>query len=263
MTEVAQEVRMQSRLNSVLAALLLGLTALFAPVASAEQVAGIVLGTARPEGNYAGNFLNRVFIEAFQRLDIPLEIRLVPTARLSALVASGELDGELVRARAYADIQPNLVRVEAPVVAVVFALWSATPDIKLDRLDELATRNFSVNYVRGVLGCENALKPLLPPDRLTEVGASEQALQMLQMGRVQLHCGIDFTVLPLAGSGEFKGNLKLHKVVDVGAPTALYPFLHRRNAALAPRLAAVLTRMGEDGTIELLRRKTLKEFDLE
>ncbi len=254
---------MRALVNNLLIPALLALAMLPPGAALAQQATPIVLGTARPEGNYVGNFLNRIFINAFRRLDIPLEIRFVPAARLSVLVASGELDGELVRVRAYADSQPNLVRVEASVVEVVFALWSATPDIKLARLEELATRDLSVNYVRGVLGCENALKPLLPPDRLTVVGASEQALEMLQLGRVKLHCGIDFTVLPLAGSAEFKGKLKLHKVVDVGTPTAFYPYLHRRNAALAPRLAATLTQMREDGTIERLRRTTLKEFDLE
>lgn len=62
-----------------------------------------------------GNSLNRIFREAFRRIDIPLEFRLVPMPRLSAVVAQGELDGELVRARAYGDGQPNFIRVEVPV----------------------------------------------------------------------------------------------------------------------------------------------------
>lgn len=242
---------------------LLALAAFASALASARQPGGIVLGTARPEGNYVAEFLNRIFIEAFRRLDVPLEIRQVPTARLSVMAASGELDGELVRARAYGDSQPNLIRVEAPVVDVNFALWAATPEISITRLDELATRELSVNYVRGVLGCEQALGRVVPPKLLTAVTATEPALEMLRLGRVQMHCGIDFTVLALASSAEFKGKLKLHKVLSVGEPTALYPYLHRRNATLAPRLAAALTEMRNDGTIARLQAQTQKEFGLE
>ncbi len=259
----AQNDEMLARLPRRLMIALLALTAFTSALAAAQPPGAIVLGTARPEGNYVGDFLNRIFVEAFRRLDLPLEIRLVPTARLSAMVAGGELDGELVRARAYGDSQPNLVRVEAPVVDVHFALWAATPDISLTRLDELATRELSVNYVRGVLGCEQALGPVVPPKLLTAVNASEPALEMLRLGRVQIHCGIDFTVLALAGSAEFKGRLKLHKVLSVGEPTAFYPYLHRRNATLAPRLAAVLTEMKNDGSIARLQALTKKEFGLE
>lgn len=230
---------------------------------SAQQTAPIVLGTARPDDNYVGRFLNRIFVEAFRRLDIPLEIRLVPTSRLSVLVDGGDLDGELVRARAYGDAFPNLIRVEAPVVDIVFALWSTDPERRLARLADLPGSRLSVNYARGVKGCENVLRPILPPDHLAVANNTEQALAMLHLKRVDLHCNLDFTVLPIAASAKFRDKFKLHKVLELGERTALYPYLHRRNAALAPRLAATLMQMKEDATIERVRRQTLKEFDLE
>jgi hypothetical protein len=52
-------------------------------------------------------------------------------------------------------------------------------------------------------------------------------------------------------------------VLSVGEPTAFYPYLHRRNATLAPRLAAVLTEMKNDGSIARLQAQTKKEFGLE
>lgn len=243
---------------------MLGLLALPAGApALAQAPASVVLGTARPDDNFVGRFLNRIFIEAFRRLDVPLEIRVAPTSRLSVMADTGEIDGELVRARAYGDAYPNLVRVEAPVVDIVFALWAAQPDVRLARLADLPGSRLSVNYARGVLGCENALKPILPPDHLTVANNTEQALAMLQQRRVDLHCNLDFTVLPLAASAAFRDKLKLYKVLELGEPTALYPYLHRRHVALAPRLAATLRQMREAGDIEHLRRLTLKEFDLE
>lgn len=231
--------------------------------ALAQAPGPVVLGTARPDDNYVGRFLNRIFIEAFRRMDVPLEIRVAPTSRLSVMAENGEIDGELVRARAYGDAYPNLVRVEAPVVDIVFALWAARPDVRLARLADLPDSGLSANYARGVLGCENALKPLLPPDRLAIANNTEQALAMLQEKRVDLHCNLDFTVLPLAASAAFRDRLKLHKVLELGEPTALYPYLHRRHAALAPRLATTLRQMREAGDIERLRRQAMKEFDLQ
>jgi hypothetical protein len=231
--------------------------------AQAQAPDPIVLGTARSDDNYVGRLLNRIFTEAFRRLDVPLEIRVFPTSRLSVMAENGEIDGELVRARAYGDAYPNLVRVEAPVVDIVFALWAARPDVQLTRLADLPGSGLSANYARGVLGCENALKPLLPPERLAIANNTEQALAMLLEQRVDLHCNLDFTVLPLAAGAAFRDRLKLHKVLELGEPTALYPYLHRRHAALAPRLAATLRQMREAGDIERLRRQAMKEFDLQ
>lgn len=249
--------------TKALATALLAL-ALLAPAATVAQAPPpIVLGTARPDDNFVGRFLNRVFIEAFRRLELPLEIRVVPTSRLSLMAEAGEIDGEMVRARAYGDAHPNLRRVEAPVVDIVFALWAARPGVQLAQLADLPGSGLSVNYARGVLGCENVLKPILPADRLAIADNTEQALAMLGLRRVDLHCNLDFTVLPIAASAGFRDKLKLHKVLELGERTALYPFLHSRNAALAPRLATTLVQMKEDGAIERMRRQTLKEFDLE
>ena len=228
----------------------------------AQPTPVLVLGTPRPEGNYGGVLLRRIYQDLFHRVGVAIEIRTMPTARLVMELASGHIDGDLTRPWAFADSQPTLIRVDEPVMDIGFALWAVNPKIVLNRLDDLAGSGYSVNFTRGVTECEKSLQTLLPPHRIADVTTTVNALNMLHYGRNDLYCGVDIAVLSDAGGSELAGRPPPVKLVTIGKPLSLYLYLHSKHAALAPLLVATLKKMKVEGAMERLRKDTLREYNL-
>lgn len=228
----------------------------------AQPAPVLVLGTPRPDGNYGGVLLRRIYQELFHRLSLVYEIRTLPTARLALELAAGHIDGDLTRPWAFADSQPTLIRIDEPVIDIAFALWTVNPNIVLNRLDDLAGSGYSVNFTRGVTECEKSLQTWLPPSRVSDVTTTVSALNMLHYGRNDLHCGADLAVLSDAGVSEFAGRPPPVKLVSIGKPLSLYLYLQNKHAALVPQLVATLKKMKADGTMDRLRKETLREYNL-
>ena len=70
------------------------------------------------------------------------------------------------------------------------------------------------------------------------------------------------TVAPctLRLSPEFRDINITRRVADVGS-FPVYPYLHKRHAELAPRLAAALRQMRAEGLFERYRAEVLKELE--
>lgn len=229
-------------------------------VASAESPAPLVMGTDFEDATFSGRWLRLIYVEAFRRLDHPLEFAVFPTRRLSAEVDQGHIDGEAVRVYAYADAHPNLVRVEESVLDVEFVFYTANPAVRLTRLEELPSSGLLGEYRRGVALCENTLKQWLPAAQLSDVATTEQGLKKLLALRTDFFCELDNALLTVQAAPEFKGMAKVRKLLKLGNPLSLYPYLHKKRAALAPRLAAVLKQMKAEGLIERYRIETEREF---
>lgn len=232
------------------------------PIKQARANTVLVLGTPRPDGNYGGVLMRRIYNELFRRVGNPIEIRTLPTARLALELSNGSIDGDIARPQAFGDSQPGLVRVEEPVLEISYALWATSPAIKLTKLDQLRQLPYTVTYNRGVVYCEDLLKSMLPEQQVVDVTTTVGAIHMLHYGRNELHCGIDFAVLSDAGLPEFAGKPPLFKVLTVSKPDPMYLYLQRKHAALAAQAAITLRKMKADGTLERLRRETLREFNL-
>lgn len=222
----------------------------------------LVLGTSRPDGSYTGRLLRRTYQELFRRVGLVPEFKTLPPARLAVELSAERLDGEVARPQAFAESQPGLLRGDEPIMTIGFALWSLQPRPALQRLDQLADSGLSVNYTRGVVECEHLLQPLLPAQRLVDVTTTVHALTLLQLGRNDVHCGIDAAVLSDAGSAELVGLPPPVKLFSVGEAIPLYLYLQRKQAAWLPLIDAALKRMRSDGTLEQIRRETLVEYKL-
>lgn len=196
-----------------------------------------------------------IYQEAFRRLGIRLEIVTHSLARRTALVKAGAIDGEMARVRAYGDANPELIRVEEPVYDFSFALFTADPELRLDRLEDLAPRRLSVDYRRGVLMCETALRELVPPERLADVLTTEQGVRKLLAGRADLYCDLDMSYVEEAlEDPELRRTPGVRRVLRF-ASLPVYAYLGKRHAALAPRLAAVLRQMKAEGIIRAYARE--------
>lgn len=226
----------------------------------------IVMVTGQPETSYEGKWQRRAYQEAFRRLGLPLEVELMPAQRVTAMVDSGGVDGQFGRVRAYGDTHPEQMRVEEAFYEVGFALWASNPGgdapvgnapaLTLQRLQDLTASNLIGVYRRGVELCERSLSPLVPAERLFSVAAEHDALRMLMAGRVDYFCEIDAALQNALQSPEFKG-AAVRPLFTIGDRIGIYPYLAKKNADLAPRLAAVLKAMKAEGVLERYRQEAL------
>ena len=244
----------------LLIAALLGLLPAAGGAPLAAPIAPMVLGTDTGESTLSGMWARRIYVEAFRRLAIPLEIAQYPLGRLGVLADQGALDGELLRVHGYADTHPDLVRVDEPVYGVRMALYSAHPTLRLNRLEDLPAAGVTGEYRRGVAVCERTLRQWLPEDSISDVTTAEQGLRKLTAGRTGVFCDFDLAVAAALLSAELAGLAPFRKVLDIGAEIPLYPYLHRRHAELAPRLAEVLKKMRAEGLIERYRLDVEREI---
>jgi hypothetical protein len=204
-----------------------------------------------------------IYTEAFKRLGIPFRMEHFTLARGAAMVEQGLADAELSRVFDYGADKPYLVRVEESIIDLGFSLYAANPALRVERLDDLRTGKLLVEYRRGLLLCENTLKPLVPAERLSDVATREQGLRKLLAGRTDLYCEIDVYVHQELGSPEFKGAGNVRKVVSLGKTVPTYPYLNRKHADLAPRLALVLKKMKAEGLIEAYQRQVERDLGWE
>lgn len=254
MTDTTRQNGAASRRTGMLLAVLLA-AFLLVPAAGARAAdpAPFAMGTDLSENSFTGKWMRLVYAEAFRRLGIPLDIGIYPLKRLSSMLDAGELDGELLRVHAYAADHPNLLRVEEPVLEVVIVLYATNPELQLNRLEELPAKDWYADYRRGVGVCERLLENAFPRDRIYDVTTTEQGLRKLLAGRADIYCDLDLAVLAELYSNTFQGVTNVRKLYSVGNPIPLHPYLHRKNAGLAPRLAATLKQMKVEGLIQRYR----------
>lgn len=236
------------------AALLVLFTALPSALRS-EPPRAFVMVTDQPETTYEGKWQRLAYEEAFRRLGIPLEVDVMPTLRVSAMVDAGAVDGQFMRVAAYAGPHPDQVRVDEPIYEVGFAIWVNNPALTLQRLQDLTATSLIGVYRRGVELCERSLLPLVPAERLSSVATENDGLRMLLTGRVDFFCENDASLQSALYSPEFKGVTSVRALLTFGDRIMLYPYLARKNAELAPRLAAVLKAMKAEGLLERFRRE--------
>ena len=242
------------RPRSLLIAGLLALSAMLPCSVRSEPQRPFVMVTGQPETTFEGKWQRLAYHEAFKRLGLPLEVEVMPTQRMTAMADSGAVDGQFGRVGAYADTHPEQVRVDEPIYEVGFALWVSNPALTLSHLQDLPATSLIGAYRRGVELCERSLAPLLAAGRLSSVATEQDALRMLVTGRVDFVCEIDVALLNALHSPEFKG-AAVRPLLTIGDRIAMYPYLSRKQAELAPRLAAVLKEMKAEGLLERFRQE--------
>lgn len=231
------------------------------PVAAvlAQPVTTLVLaGDVDPDA-LGSRWATRAYAEAARRMGIRIEIRNYPIARRASELDRGNIDGDSGRVWQYGDEHPNLIRIDAPFSELVFALYTADPAVRVQSLDDLRGSGWMVEYRRGVLFCERALKSVVPADQVADLSSEDQGLKKLLAGRISLYCDVEYAVRSILNTPEFRDKTQLRKAFTLGS-VPIYPYLHRKHAQLAPRLTATLQAMLSEGLIEAYRVQLEKEM---
>lgn len=206
-----------------------------------------------------GKWLEAIYKEAFLRLGYDFELRPYPSQRAIVLGDTGAVDGQVERGHDFNVAHPNLVRVEEPTNVEAYSAWAAKPGVRLEGWESLRGTTYVVVARQGVGKTNRDLAKLVDPKNLHFVQQVEQGFRLVAGGRADLY--IDYAPLAeeklsliLAQSPDQYS--KIYKAGDMER-TSHHAFLHIRHKALAPKLAAVLKQMKQEGVLRKYQERFL------
>jgi len=241
----------------VIVALLVG--ALPYPGVAADKI--VLVGSNGTKASLTGRWLNLIYTEAFRRLGYDLQYIGYPNERANVLAETGVVDGEIQRAASYEKIAKNLIKVEEPSFSVIVAAYAVTPGIVLDGWESLKNTDYFVEYRRGSKVPQSGLSAVVKPERLSTVSTVEMGLKKLIAGRTDIYVEQELVVEEVLREFDKIGFdhsfLYQAGIMWVGES---HLFLHKKHAALLPKITEVLRTMKKEGLVERYRkiaRKTL------
>ncbi len=200
------------------------------------------------------------YTEAFKRLGYGFDYNIYPSKRGLIESNSGRVDGEAFRVKFGERIQkqfPNLIRVSEPISEVTYAAYAKTPAFFLKGWESLNGKDLLVGYIRGANIAEMNLPTYLGEQNRIGITDLRQGINMLASGRIDLLLSFDQPMESALRHEEFRG-LDINRAGNIDR-LSVYPYLHKKHAALVPKLAVVLRAMKEDGTFDRLRKQAEKE----
>jgi len=220
----------------------------------------ILVGTADVKNSMQGKWLTLIFTEVFRRLGYELQYDGYPAVRASAMSDAGEVDGEISRVFEYQMTHPNLIRVDEILYSTNFVAFAVKPGIVLHGWKSLKNTTYKVEYRRGVKLSESELPLVVTSEHLSVVTTAEQGLKKLITARTDLYVDVDFTTVEAMkrlNPAEFDVSA-VYQAGIMHAVTA-YAYLHKKHAALVPKVAEVLKAMKQEGLFESYRKITLEQ----
>lgn len=194
-------------------------------------------------------FLNEIARTAFGRLGIEVEFSLVPNARTMINVNSGLDDGNMVNTAGWETLYPNTVYVPEAVLLNEFVAYVRQPQIRIHSWNDL--KPYAVAYTANW----KAIDDLMPPVReLTLTPTPNELLPLLLQGRVDV-------ILTSRRLGAVQGYASKHGLIMQTPPLLVEPsfiYLHKKHAALVPRLTQVLRDMKAEGSFQRIYDATLR-----
>jgi len=230
---------------------LLCLLAALAPRA-AQAAQPLVLNTdgapphSRPDGS---GFEDRIVAEAFRRIGVAVRLVGLPSERALKNADAGIDDGNYVRIAGLTRLYPNLVMVPEVVSEFPFTAFTRDPGLRVSGWADLRGRQ--VACVTGWKLVEKSLENVTP---LTLVQDEAALFALLDKGRAEVVIAGLHTGREIIRRQRYLG---MRAILPPLAEPPMYLYLHRRHAALAPRLAEALRQMKRDGTFQRLRQEGL------
>ncbi|MES2126590.1 MAG: hypothetical protein V4463_04905 [Pseudomonadota bacterium] len=203
-----------------------------------------------------GPWLDLIYREAFRRLGYDFRFMNVPGKRASALSDAGEVDGEIHRVPGYGAAHPNLLLVDEPHFMGKFVAYAKRPIVLAPGWDSLKGTTYLIEYRLGSQRIEDMLRTRVDPARISTVGVPDQGLQKLAFGRSDLFIDVNYNVDLLLEDARYR-EAGIHPVA-VMEETGGYAFLHKKHAALVPRLVEVLQQMKREGLVDAYQKQAMQ-----
>jgi len=220
------------------------------------QPAKLVLNTSYSSpitSSDKSGFLDLLYRELFRRLNIPFEIQALPGERCLTNANEGIDDGDVCRIADLVKSYTNLVRTTEPVMQYQHVIFSRTAQFKVTGPESL--QPYDVGIVTGWKILERNTS--LHRSRIM-LDNAEQLFQMLDQGRVEV------AVIERMVGMEMVKKLRISGVHILSPPLLTgdwYLYLHKRHAALIPRIDRELRSMKRDGSYDRIRREVLGRYE--
>jgi ABC-type amino acid transport substrate-binding protein len=199
------------------------------------------------EAIYAPRVVSLICADAFRQIGLDAEVRSFPPLRGAVEAEAGRIDGEVGRALSYGDDHPNLIRVDEPLLSFRVSAFTRIPGLKISGWDSLKGSAYRVAYRSGYTTFKAKLEQILPPAQLSSVVDSQTGLQNVALGQTDIFVDLEeYGQIQLARLQSRYGDLYNAGLVQ---DTPVYIYLHKRHAALVPRLLEVLSKMKSSGAI--------------
>jgi polar amino acid transport system substrate-binding protein len=197
-------------------------------------------------------FYDQILIEAFHRVEQPVQITHLPTERSITNANSGITDGEFPRISGLDRLYPNLLKVPEKIVDFEFVAFTWRPDIQLT--DWTSCKPYNVAIVRGWKILEENLADV----RLL-VKVKNQKLLFSLLGKHR----IDIVVYSRFEGYEMTEKLGLQSVRAIEPPLAkreMFLYLNKKHRSMIPTIAKQIRSMKHDGTYDRILKKTLGHY---
>lgn len=195
-------------------------------------------------------FLDQLVAAVFREVGVEAEVQVYAASERSLLNANeGIDDGQALRVAGLEKSYPNLIQVPEPVIMNDFVAMSVKQRFATPNWDAL--QPYTVSYIIGWKVFENNV-PLVMARTL--VRETDQMFTLLARERVDV-------VLHERWQGLAQARALGLQVRVMDPPLArmpMYMYLHKKHAALVPRVAQALARLKQNGAYERIHASTLK-----
>ncbi len=197
-----------------------------------------------------------VLDEALKRNGLNLVLESYPPKRAEVLLRSGKVDGDAHRIYHFNKNNPDLVRVSEPVQCISQSVFSRKVSFRVEGWESLSP--YKVIYIRGIKFAEKGIRKIVREENRIAVDHIEIAFRMLSRDR-----GDILITSPETGAAILRKLSLENSGIRILEPPLteirLYTFLRKKHARLAPKIAASIREMREDGTYQQIV-KELAEF---
>ncbi len=233
--------------------------ATFSPMPGVAVEKIILVGSQDTKTSFHGRWLSLIYTEVFRRLGYELHYDGYPSLRASRMSDAGIVDGEINRVTSYQDTHPNMIRVNESHFPTTLAAYAVKPGIALDGWNSIKRTDYTVGYRRGTKIVELGLKSVVKPGQLFSLTTTDQGLKMLIIGRIDIYVDVQDTVTEILGRLD-TSNFDSTSVYTAGimSKSHLHVYMHRKNAALVPKIDLVLKTMKKEGLITHFKQKALQ-----
>lgn len=179
--------------------------------------------------------------EAFRRVGQEFKLVSLPSERSLFAANQGEVDGEGLRVAGLSSQYSNLIQVPERYVRISFVAFAKDATLNLDS-GWASLYPHSVAFITGWKMFEaNASGAKL----VTKLDTPEQMFKMLDAGRVDLAL---YTLADGVALTRTMGLASIAPLTPALKDVDMYLYLHKRHAALVPKVARALREMKMDGT---------------
>jgi len=235
-----------------MAALLCLLAVLGARPVLAQQPLVLNTDAAPPHSRADGTgYEDRIVLEAFRRIGVEVKLVQLPSERALQNADKGIDDGNYVRIAGLSSQYPNLIMVPEPMSSFPCVAFTRDPGLKA-----LAWSDLRGPQVAYVLGWKLVELNVPAVQTLQSVRDQETLFALLDKGRVRIVLADLHTGREIIRRKHYRD---MRALLPPLADPPMFLYLHKRHAALVPKLAEILREMRRDGTLQRLTQAGLEE----